>query len=149
VDSNFVSHGFIRASNGMFTEFSPPGSLGTYVSDINLQGTVTGIYIPPIGLGAGFVRTADGQITSFGTTWASFGIGTINAAGAVTGYYYDSQLVSHGFVRDPNGDITDINAPGAGIGSNQGTFASANNDAGAVTGWYVDSDGVYHGFVGK
>jgi hypothetical protein len=55
--------------------------------------------------------------------------------------------VEHGYVRDPDGKITEFDAPGAGTGSGQGTFALNINPAGVVTGYYIDSSNLDHGFV--
>src|ERR1019366_6375757 len=38
-------------------------------------------------------------------------------------------------------------APGAGTGAGQGTYASSINRAGAITGDYRDASGTFHGFV--
>ena len=43
--------------------------------------------------------------------------------------------------------IITFNAPGAGTGAGQGTFAYSINQQGTITGFYVDNSNVYHGFV--
>lgn len=43
--------------------------------------------------------------------------------------------------------FTPFDAPAAGTGANQGTFAWFINSAGTITGWYIDSNNVWHGFV--
>ena len=43
-DTNFVSHGFVRASTGTFTTFDPAGSLFTNPVSINPEGLITGNY---------------------------------------------------------------------------------------------------------
>jgi hypothetical protein len=53
-------------------------------------------------------------------------------------------LVS-GFAQ-PASTIT-FNAPGAGTGTGQGTFAININDFGQAIGYFVDSNNIYHGFV--
>ena len=40
-----------------------------------------------------------------------------------------------------------FNAPGAGTGSGQGTFAFSINQQGTIAGFYLDESNVYHGFV--
>jgi hypothetical protein len=45
------------------------------------------------------------------------------------------------------GTLTTFDAPGAGTGSGQGTFANDINPAGAITGYYLDGNGAYHGFL--
>ena len=57
----------------------------------------------------GFVRAADGTITSFDAPGAGTGPGQglqffgggITAAGAITGPYSDSSNIIHGFLRTP------------------------------------------------
>lgn len=51
----------------------------------------------------GFVRAANGTITSFDVPGASQGIFalSINPMGAITGYYTDASGVNHGFLRTP------------------------------------------------
>ena len=43
--------------------------------------------------------------------------------------------------------FTTFDAPGAGTGNAQGTFAVSINPAGAITGYYLDVNGVFHGFL--
>ena len=43
--------------------------------------------------------------------------------------------------------ITTFDAPGAGTGPNQGTFARSINDAGVIAGDYIDAGNVVHGYV--
>src|ERR1039457_3632752 len=43
--------------------------------------------------------------------------------------------------------FTTIDAPGAGTGPNQGTYAFSINTAGAITGYYINRRGSYYGFV--
>jgi hypothetical protein len=89
-----------RSINGeaSYVSFSVPGSLGTYPMSINASMTVTGYYYVarymPTYL-RGFVRTADGTITTF-DVGVPFGLGdetvwtipeSINAAGDITGFY--------------------------------------------------------------
>ncbi len=57
--------------------------------------------------------------------------------------------MNHGFLRARDGTFTTFDAPGAGKGANQGTFASSINPAGAITGTYKDASMVSHGFLRK
>ena len=145
VDSNDVSHGYLRTPGGEFTEFDPTGSVNTFAFAINGRDTIVGEYFDSSGV-HGFVREADGAITlvnvpaATGTT-----ISSINASGASVGGYSDSHFVDHGFVLSPGGDISEFSVPGAGMG----TFPASNNAAGSITGYWVDSNGVVHGFVRK
>jgi len=45
------------------------------------------------------------------------------------------------------GTIITFDAPGAGTGYFQGTFAFSINPEGAIAGTYQDSGGVYHGYL--
>jgi len=74
----------------------------------------------------------------------------MNGLGTITGYYMDVNNVSHGFVRSPDGAIVTFDAPGAGTGSGQGTFAQCINPSGTIAGDYTAESGgggVYHGFA--
>lgn len=55
--------------------------------------------------------------------------------------------MNHGFLRDRKGDFTILDAPGAGTGFNQGTFAVSINQLGLVAGNYSDAPRVSHGFL--
>ena len=76
----------------------------------------------------GFVRAADGTITTFDIPGAGTGAfqgtfpGGINPAGTIPGTYTDSSGVNHGFVRARDGTVTTFDIPDAGTGSGQGTF---------------------------
>jgi hypothetical protein len=46
----------VRARDGTFTTFDPPGSTGTSASVINPAGVITGSYSDANGAGHGFLR---------------------------------------------------------------------------------------------
>jgi hypothetical protein len=147
VDSNDVSHGYLRTPGGEFTEFDPTGSVNTYAYGINGKDTIVGRYFDSSGAVHGFVREAGGAITLVNAPNATFGtnLSSINASGASAGTYFDSDGFGHGFVLSPGGDITEFSVPGAGAG----TFPARNNAAGSITGYWIDSNLVIHGFVRK
>jgi hypothetical protein len=162
-DSGGLGHGFVRARNGTFITFDPPGvstvpGLNTAPWGINPAGTTAGWWYTNIGpsfFAHGFLRTRDGAFTTFDVPGASqtFGL-DINAAGTVAGYYNagggNAPDLFRSFVRDRGGAITTFAAPGAGTGPGQGTFTTVTNGlnpGGAVTGWYLDANNVFHGFV--
>lgn len=161
VDSNGVSHGFLRTPDGRFTMVDAPhagdasgqGTFSEAASCINTAGAVTGTYVDSENIAHGFVRTPDGKITEFDVPGAGKGSGqgtyswSINDAGAVTAEYVDADGVGHGYVRAPDGSITKFDVPGAGTGAGQGTIGEGINTAGVVTGNYIDGSGVNHGFV--
>ena len=146
-DSNLQSHGFVRAPDGTFTPFDVTGAFSTYVSGMNSNGAVAGLYVASIAYG--FVRSPAGKIISFDvfSDANEFAVSTINATGAITGWYFDTKSVGHGYVRAPTGQVTTFDVPGAGTGSNQGTEPFANNSSGEITGVCTDSKGAYHGFL--
>jgi len=104
----------------------------------------------------GFVRVADGAITTFDAPDAAGG-GTlpvsIDAAGDIAGTYLDSNYQSHGFLlpANANGKFTEFDIPGAG-GSGEciypwtGTVAIGIH-TGTIAGTYTDSKSVRHGFI--
>src|SRR5215472_14208220 len=108
------SHGFLRARNGTFTVFDPPGSQSTVPSAINPAGTVTGGFSGSTGGNHGFLRAPNGTFTTFdplGST-DTFPF-AINPAGTVTGNFIDVTGVSHGFLRTSDGTITAFDLMGS------------------------------------
>jgi hypothetical protein len=157
VDSNGVAHGFVRAPDGVITEFDAPGAgtgpnQGTKCSGINQLGTILGIYVDSSNVNHGFALAPNGTFTFINVPAAGTGPGqgtlpfNINASGAITGTYIDASNVNHGFLLSSNG-ITTFDAPGAGTGPGQGTQALCNNAADAITGVYLDSNNAVHGFL--
>ena len=162
VPSGTSRRGFLRDKNGTTTVFDAPGAgtddfEGTRAYGINPGGAITGWFIVSGGsyVVHAYVRAKDGTFTVFDAGIPGpypqgtfpFSPSVINPEGAITGYYTDAGNVSHGFLRAKHGTITAFDAPGAGAGSGQGTFAFSINPNGAITGYYVDSSDVSHGFV--
>ena len=61
----------MRGADGNITVFDPAGSCGggfcaTFVSGINGKGSISGTYYNRNSVGRGYLRTADGRITTFG-----------------------------------------------------------------------------------
>ena len=155
VDASSVQHGFVRAPNGIITEFDPPGSIFTDPNGIDQTGAITGFYFDANFVGHGFLRVTDGTITSFdapgadhtpGSGNGTFGVG-LTPSGAIEGVFVDVNGVLHGFVRSNQGTFTTYDAPGAGTGAGQGTLPESNNTLGAITGQYIDASNVNHGFL--
>ena len=76
---------------------------------------IAGQYIDANNVSHGFLRTADGNFTTFDAPGAGTGAkqGTflnffscLTDLGASTGYYVDANNVYHGFVLNPDGSIT-------------------------------------------
>jgi predicted membrane protein len=174
-DESTVGHGFIRARNGATTTFDLPnsatydpgcsGDSGYFAGNIplvgnNPAGQMTGAYFEPIsgnpfgGTYRGFLRADDGSYTTFDAvpspsspccTW-TFGV-AINPAGVIVGFDDDYNNVNHGFIRATDGTVTILDAPGAGTGLNEGTWALAINQASVVVGQYQDANGLMHSFL--
>jgi hypothetical protein len=70
-----------------------------------------------------------------------------NIRDEVAGYCIDSIAVAHGFIRDVRGRITVFDAPRAGAGQRQRTFANDINNVGTTVGYYIDAKRLHYGFV--
>jgi hypothetical protein len=162
-EANNAFECFVRARDGTFTTFIPPGAgtgafqgCNAFTQDsLNDVGATAGWGVDDNFADHGWVRAPDGKITTFdvpgGGTGAGQGTvaGGINLWGTIAGWLIDSDSVYHGFVRTPHGDITNFDVKGAGTspGQSQGTFFETLNIWGAITGQYVDGNNVNHGFV--
>ena len=154
VDANSVQHGFVRAPNGVITEFDPTGSILTNPNAIDASGAITGFYFDASFVGHGFLRALDGTITSFDAPGAdmtgdgngTFGVG-LTPSGEIEGVFVDIEGVLHGFVRSSQGNFSTYDVPGAGTGASQGTLPESNNTQGAITGQYIDGNFVNHAFL--
>jgi hypothetical protein len=95
-----------------------PGAFGTYPTGINASMEVTGSYSASSTV-RGFLREADGTITTFAVGGASSTVPEgINAAGDITGYYQPGLQDGHGvsvqgFLRYADGHIIIVDAPQA------------------------------------
>jgi hypothetical protein len=142
-----TEYGFIRRRDGVVTAIAVAGSAKTQITGINALGEVTGWYLksPEI---AGFVRTAQGKVTTFDLGTALLPSG-MNDLGSVTGYYNlppDSNW-NHDFIRTRDGDTTTFTPPGT-----LWTGFLGLNDSGVIAGNYVQSPtptntASYFGFV--
>ena len=158
-----VFHGFLRSPRGKFTTFQAPGAdttagsyNGTYPSSINDLGAITGSYWDANGFSHGFLRSRDGNFTTFdvpgvggyGTTPRAF-----NLEGAVVGTYTDSNYSFHAFLRSPDGTFTTWIGPDACTGNgSEGCYGSGAlniNAFGTIAGRFDDNSGnfVHHSFV--
>jgi hypothetical protein len=168
-DAKGMYHGYLRDAQGKFNTFEVPGAapvppkgtpseIANFVPlplAINHSGTVSGIYFDRNGMSHSFVRSPDGNITSFDPVGSVNTVGAspgITPAGAIAGGYFTADGVMHGFVRDPEGAITSFDAPRAGtiVGPDNlftGTAPNMMTDAGAIAGDSVDNNHVSHGFV--
>lgn len=153
-----------QSASSEITIFDAPGAaaaagsgFGTFPTNINDGGTITGHYTDANNVNHGFLRAPGGKFITFDAPGAGAapgsGFGTfptsISNGGVIAGHYTDAKNVNHGFLRTPGGELTTFEAPGAGAaaGSGSGTFPNNINDAGAITGHYTDSNNVKHGFL--
>jgi uncharacterized membrane protein len=152
VDAGFITHSFLRTSDGTITPFDPPGAkcsstefFCSLANGITPDGTIVGSYTGTDGfLGShGYLRAPNGTFTVFDVpgSQGSFA-NAINPAGAVTGGFFGSTVASHAFLRAPNGTFTTFDPLGS-----TSTGAGAINPAGMVTGNFIDVTGVSHGFL--
>ncbi|MGB2592326.1 MAG: chitobiase/beta-hexosaminidase C-terminal domain-containing protein [Candidatus Acidiferrum sp.] len=168
-DANGVFHGFLRAASGTITApIDAPGAgtvgtsggfafAGTLAVGLDSSGDIAGIYTDANSVFHGYVRAANGTITTFDVTGAgTTGLfpGTvpvnINGAGDITGLYEDANGLNHGFFRSGStGTITaPLDAPGASTsGMIAGTVGFGVNSGGNIVGTYADTSGTFHGFV--
>jgi hypothetical protein len=127
VDSNNISHGFVRTPDGTITVFDAPGAYmaagsGTFVisaNSINNLGAVVGVYYDANFTAHGFLRAADGKMTTFDDPAAGNGArqGTwsygMNDFGVIVGATTYPDGTSHGLLRTPNGRYPDFEFPSA------------------------------------
>jgi hypothetical protein len=114
------SGGFVRSPQGIFTLFTPPGTL----------------VVPP---GTDLFNPGNtGQSLSAPRTLS------INDQGSITGSYTDAAGAQHGFVRNPYGTITPFDPP-----RGRQTTATGMNDGGVIAGWYFYdwNAGIAQGFL--
>jgi uncharacterized membrane protein len=131
--------------------FDVPGaSEGTVAMGITPKGEVVGYYGDANEVTQGFVRKADGEITTFMVTNSVFTIATaVNADGLVVGEYgywdggIDGTFLQLGFRRSPDGEYTDIQSIGV-LGQVNGV-----NNKGIVVGDFLSEEEVWTSFLEK
>lgn len=141
--------GFVRATNGTFSNFTYPGAVGPnggmQVNDINDFSLAVGGYATSPTDGGAFIRLPTGEFQTFrfldNSRTSAFGI---NNAVEISGQIFDgiAGQISHqsSFLRHTDGSFTPIEVPGA-----TETQAFGINNAGQIVGFFV-KDGV-HGFL--
>jgi hypothetical protein len=144
LDSNLVSRGFVRFSNGSFSApiVDPNDTVGfTEGRGINNLGTVCGDYLGSDGNNHGFFLSG-GTFTEYDVPGAvSTDVLGINDVADFTGGFDDGSGIFQGFVS-VGGTITSFSVPGALL-----TLAyEINNSNQLVVGYYIDSSGILHGY---
>jgi hypothetical protein len=97
---------FLRARDGAFTTFDPPGSIFTIPTAINSNnGAVTGYYFDASFAIHGFLRSPYGAFVTIDDPAAINGtyLVGINPAGVSVGTYYDANYNLFSFVRTAEG----------------------------------------------
>jgi hypothetical protein len=159
---NFVTVGLIRSPSGKLTTYEVPGiGTGPYQGTgcrgcavgLNDAGAIAGIYTDSNNVYHGFVRSPNGNFTTFdapgaGTSsYQGTGCGadcavSISALGEVTGTYSDSNYNYHGYFRSSNGTVQSFDPP-----NSIETVPDSIGALGVATGYYLDTNNVYHGFL--
>jgi uncharacterized membrane protein len=149
-DTSNVERGFVRQPNGTFTVFDLPGVVTIFGPhgedvpfDMNAAGEIAATYQDSNGHFHGFVRSPQGDITTFSVQGSvdTYAYG-INAGGTVVGYYRDANNMTHGYVRSKKGTITPFDVPNGSF-----TTAFAINDFGAITGNFTTTTGQAMAFI--
>jgi uncharacterized membrane protein len=108
---------------------------------INRYGVIVGMAIKGGGNASGFIRSADGQVSTYDAPNATMtNLQGINSGGVKIGVFQDSAGAIHSFALS-NGDFDEIKVPGAPY-----TWASGINDHGDVVGAFATATG-FDGFV--
>lgn len=133
------------AKGQTYATFDPPGSQATSPASINPAGQITGKYFDG-NASHGFLRDANGTITSFDAPNASFGTSPafITPEGLIVGTYVDANYNTQPFLRAKDGTFTPFPIPSPGAVLGGGLVA---NSAGAITGVFTDSDGNPHAYL--
>jgi hypothetical protein len=113
----FVAHSFVRTADGKITTFEAPGAgTGTgqgtgfdQIAGFNDEGTVTATYLDDQNVYHGYVRKADGKITTFDAPGADLKANSysgtlpvsLNNLGTITGFFIDTEGVGRGFILVP------------------------------------------------
>ena len=154
VDSNNVTHGFLRDPDGGITVYDVPAAPdiaggGTGPAAISVAGVIVGSYFDVNFIGHGFIRSKQGNITTFdvpGAVGGTFPI-SINPSGAISGEYFDASGTSHCFLRSSGGTVTTIDAPTYAAAGSTCIFALVFPN-GTIAAEYLDPTGTYpHSFL--
>ena len=141
-DASGLQHGFVIQGTH-FATVDFPGHLNSNVDQINVYGTIAGVYWDADGAFHGVLRQGHDYDTPVNVAGAreTYPLG-INDNGEIVGYSDTNPNLTHGFYRSANGQFTTIDVPNA-----LATVTFEINDAGQITGYYVDASGNVHGFV--
>jgi len=165
LDANNVFHGFVRSPEGRFTSFEAPAAdtnaqdfNGTLPNAINDAGAITGVYYDVSNLAHGFLRSPQGEMTTFDPPGSTATIPiALNLESAIVGYYVDESGLFGAFLRRADGTFVTWKDPNACNTPNTatsqffcgGTGAFNINVFGVIAGAYSDNSGNYvgHGLI--
>lgn len=150
-DAAFVTHGFLRTTDGIITSFDAPGAgVATFPVAITPQGLVVGWYLDANFGSHIFLRAKDGTFTSpeIPSPGAIF-VGEVvaNSAGEIAGEFIDSNAVPSVFLRSPGGKFTLFELPAAFEPSFFAPNITAINPGGMILGSYFDANFAVHGWL--
>lgn len=118
-----------------YTSIQPAGSVFTVPFGMNDAGVITGFYAQPSGFFTGFVRAADGTITTAqppATVQAI--LGGVNNSGIAAGAFLDFGFVNHSATYNIG---TDTWTPLPDIGGTAGSVGVGINIANVITGYSI------------
>jgi hypothetical protein len=143
IDSNGVTRGFVRFSNGTFSDpiVDPNDTVGfTEGRGINNPRTVVGDYVISDGTVHSFLLSG-GTFTEYDVPGAlQTNLLSINEPGELTGAFDPGSGIFQAFI-DRGGTITSYSVPGAAA-----TLAyEINNSKKLTVGYFVDAAGILHG----
>jgi hypothetical protein len=135
----------VRDISGKIETFKV-GSYLTQPVAINDCGEIVGIYQDVAGVSRGFIRSSNGEITTFnpGGDAGLTIVEGINDRGMVTGFYQTERPVGTitNFLRYPDGHIVTFRVDVASV-----SYPSAINGEGEITGFYVSNATQSGGFL--
>jgi hypothetical protein len=135
VDASGAQHGFMRATDGTFTTFDPPGSTGTYVTTVNSKGLVVGWYETSTST-FGFLRYLNGTfvtLNAFQGTSYTLPV-AMNDIGEIAGDVGFAANVTRGFLSSPTESFKMFRVPDGG----SWVGVAALNSSGVIAGAYPD-----------
>lgn len=122
-----------------FTLFQVPNT-STMPNAINRDGVIVGMAVEGAGRASGFIRSADGQLSTYDAPNSIMtNLQGINSSGVKIGVFEDRSSAMHSFVLYKN-DFAEIKVPGASF-----TWASGINDHDDIVGAFATPDG-FDGF---
>jgi hypothetical protein len=126
VDTNQLSHIFLRTSDGIFTSFDVPGAIAVGASSINDQDTITGIFQSTSGNYFGFMISG-GAVSIISPPGAvNTYTAVINDSGTIAGSYETTEG-AFGYILSSDGTFTSFTPPGGILLPVIGTIAINNN----------------------